>query len=145
MAYEITEPAEQDIKGILRETLKGFGTWQLGVYEQIIEKGMAMVGEDPEWPGSIDRSEVAPGVRLLHLELAAGRRGAAAHCLYYTTGSMSNGVIGTLILRVLHEGMEPRYKVVRSLWASGRTAPQGPPTATDVATEESNISITPRR
>lgn len=123
MAYEITEHAERDIRGILRETLKGFGTWQLGVYAQIIEKGMAMVGEDPEWPGSIDRSEVAFGVRLLHLELAAGRSGAAAHCLYYTTGRMSKGVVGTLILRVLHEGMEPRYKVVRSLRGAVRTMP----------------------
>lgn len=145
MAYEMTEPAERDIKGILRETLNGFGTRQLGVYEQIIERGMAMVGEDPEGPGSIDRSEVALGVRLLHLELAAGRRGGAAHCLYYTTGRMSNGVTGTLILRVLHEGMEPRYKVVRSLRASDQTVPKKPSTATDVATGETNIPVPPRR
>ncbi len=56
------------------------------------------------------------GLRLLHLELASGRRGGAAHCLYYTIGTMPNGAPGTIILRVLHEGMEPRYKVARSLW-----------------------------
>jgi toxin ParE1/3/4 len=126
MAYEMTEPAERDIRGILRETLKGFGSSQLSAYAQIIEKGMIMVGEDPERPGSIDRSEVVPGVRLFHLELAASRRGAAAHCLYYTTGRMSSGVIGTLILRVLHEGMEPRHKLVRSLRGTGRAEASAP-------------------
>jgi hypothetical protein len=29
---------------------------------------------------------------------------------------MPNGAPGTIIVRVLHEGMEPRYKVARSLW-----------------------------
>jgi len=43
------------------------------------------------------------------------RRGGAAHCLYYTTGRLPDGAVGTIILRVLHEHMEPRYKVVRSL------------------------------
>jgi hypothetical protein len=56
---------------------------------------------------------------------------------------MSNGVIGTLILRVLHEGMEPRYKVVRSLRASARTVPQHPSTVADAAQEESSTSSTP--
>jgi toxin ParE1/3/4 len=72
MAYEITEPAERDIEGILRETLKGFGIRQLGVYEQIIEKGLAMVGEDPGWPGSIDRSEAQP--RIASITRPAGCR-----------------------------------------------------------------------
>lgn len=115
MSYELTEPAERDIKAILGETLKTFGTRQLAVYQQIIQRGIEMVAADPERPESLDRSEIAPGVRLLHLELAAGRRGGAAHCIYYTTGQMSNGAVGTIILRVLHEHMEPRYRVVRSL------------------------------
>ena len=115
MAYEMTEPAARDVREILRETLKSFGTLQLEAYGQVIEKAMMLVGEDPERPGSLDRAEVAPGVRLFHLELAAGRRGAAAHCLYYTTGRMSNGTVGTIILRVLHEGMEPRHRIARAL------------------------------
>jgi toxin ParE1/3/4 len=115
MAYDKTKPAERDIKSILANTLTVFGTHQLVVYAKIIDRGMAMVGDDPERPGSIDRSEIAQGIRLFHLELAAGRSGAASHCLYYTTGRMSDGVVGTIILRVLHEDMEPRYKVIRSL------------------------------
>jgi toxin ParE1/3/4 len=115
MSYEITEPAERDIRDILRETMKMFGMRQLASYGQIIERGLEMIGEAPDRPGSLDRSEWAPGVRLLHLELAAGRRGAAAHGIYYSTGTLSDGSIGTIILRVLHERMEPRHKVISSL------------------------------
>ncbi|MEI6559244.1 MAG: type II toxin-antitoxin system RelE/ParE family toxin [Rhodospirillaceae bacterium] len=115
MKFEITEPAERDIKAILTKTLKVFGTHQLTIYADIIDKGIAMVGDDPDRGGAVDRSEIAPGVKLFHLELAAGKSGGAAHCLYYTTGKMSNGAVGTIILRVLYEHMEPRFRVVRSL------------------------------
>lgn len=40
---------------------------------------------------------------------AAARHGAVSSCLW------GAGAIGTIILRVLHEQMEPRYKLVRSL------------------------------
>lgn len=115
MSYQLTEPAARDIENIIRETLQTFGARQVEIYGRIIERGLDLVGDAPDRPGSLDRSEVADGVRLFHLELAAGRRGAAAHCLYYTTGRLSDGRDGTIILRVLHEHMEPRHKVVRSL------------------------------
>ena len=99
----------------MTKTLKVFGTHQLAVYADIIERGMSMVGDDPARVGAIDRHEIAPGVRLFHLELAAGRSGAASHCLYYTTGMLSDRTVGTIILRILYEHMEPRYRVVRSL------------------------------
>jgi toxin ParE1/3/4 len=122
MSWELTEPAALDIRDILRETLKSFGASQLAAYEGIIARGIDMIADDPERPGSVDRSELAPGVRFLHLELAAGRRGGAAHGLYYSTGRLSDGSIGTIILRVLHEHMEPRYRVVRSLNATLKRA-----------------------
>jgi len=113
--HELTEPAERDIRGILRDTIKMFGPMQMQVYARLIDRGIEMVADSPDRPSSLDRSELAPGVRLLHLELAAGRRGAAAHCLYYMTGKLSDGSTGTIILRVLHERMEPRYRIVRAL------------------------------
>ena len=124
MTYGLTDSADRDLKQIAAATKKHFGTYQLDIYERIIERGLEIIGNDPECPGSLERPEIAPDVRLFHLELAAGRSGAAAHCLYYTTGRLSNGVVGTIILRVLHESMEPRYRVVRSLKsiASQRTA-----------------------
>jgi toxin ParE1/3/4 len=115
MRYAIAEPAARDIKSILRETLRTFGTRQLTAYEQIIDRGIKLVADAPNRPESLDRADLAPGVRLFHLELAAGRRGGAAHCLHYTASRLPDGAIGIIILRVLHEHMEPRYKVVRSL------------------------------
>lgn len=115
MNYELTWTAERDIKAILTTTLKTFGTHQLDVYARIIARGLSMVGDDPMRVGSIDHAEIAPGVRLFHLELAAGRRGGAAHCVYYKVGRMSSDATGTIILRILHESMEPRHKVIRAL------------------------------
>lgn len=115
MSHRLTAPAERDILDILRTTRTRFGTAQLGTYATLIEKAIQMVAEAPDRPGMLPRPELGPDVRLFHLELAAGRRGAAAHCLYYTTGLLPDGTIGTIILRVLHEGMEPRRKVARSL------------------------------
>ena len=115
MKVELTEPAERDITGILKQTLEMFGPVQVAAYGLIIEKGIALIAEHPARPGSLDRSSVGAGVRLFHLELAAGKRGAAAHCLYYAAGRLSDGSNGTIILRVLHERMEPRYRVLSTL------------------------------
>lgn len=115
MTFELTLAAERDIRDILRETLKTFGTVQLSTYQRVIGAGIALVSEQPERPESLPRPELGPGIRFYHLELAAGRRGGAAHCLYYMRASLSDGSTGTLIVRVLHEHMEPRHKVVRSL------------------------------
>ena len=117
MNYEIAEAAARDIRDILRETVKTFGARQVMVYRQIIESGIQEVAEQPLRPGSLDRADIAPGVRLWHLELTARRRGGAAHCLYYRTGPLRDGSVGVIIARVLHEHMEPRHKVVRSLKA----------------------------
>ena len=115
MNYTLTHAAERDIRDILRETLKRFGTRQLQAYQQIIASGIEMVADLPDRPGSLDRAEIAPGLRLWHLELTTGRRGGAAHCLYYRVGRLSDGSPGLVILRVLHEHMEPRHRVVRAL------------------------------
>ncbi|MEI9986460.1 MAG: hypothetical protein WDN69_26785 [Aliidongia sp.] len=48
MSSEIGEAAARDIKDILRETFKTFGTRQLTVYQRIIERGIEMVVADPD-------------------------------------------------------------------------------------------------
>lgn len=115
MSHLLTGAAERDILDILRTTRTRFGIPQLRSYATLIDKAIQMVAEAPDRPGMLPRPELGPDVRLFHLELAAGRRGADAHCLYYTTGILPDGTIGTIILRVFHEGMEPRRKVARSL------------------------------
>ncbi len=115
MRYELTGPAERDIRSILRATLQMFGPRQVRAYAGIIQRGIEMAAEDPDRPASLDRSALVPGVRLLHLEFAAGRRGGAAHCLYYMRGRLSDGSPGVIVVRVLHERMEPRHRVVGTL------------------------------
>ncbi|SJM27815.1 type II toxin-antitoxin system RelE/ParE family toxin [Mesorhizobium delmotii] len=115
MRHELTEPAERDIRDILRNTMQMFAPQQVRAYARIIELGIELISEDPDRPGSIERAELAAGVRLLHLEIAAGRRGGAAHCLYYMKGRLSDDTIGVIVVRVLHERMEPRHRVTTAL------------------------------
>jgi len=115
MRHELTQPAERDIRDILRNSMQMFGPQQVQAYARIIERGIELVSEDPDRPGSIERAELAPGVRLLHLEIAARRRGGAAHCLYCMKGRLSDDTIGVIVVRVLHERMDPRNRVIRAL------------------------------
>lgn len=115
MRAQLTGPAERDIRDILRDTLRMFGPRQVQAYARIITRGIDLVYENPDRPGSSRRDELAPSLQFLHLEIAAGRRGGAAHCLYYVPGRLSDTTFGIIIIRVLHEHMEPRHRVVRSL------------------------------
>ena len=74
-----------------------------------------MVTENPERSGSRQRDDLATGVRSLHVELAARRRGAAAHVLYYLRGLLDDGRDGVIIVRVLHDRMEPLRHLTRGL------------------------------
>lgn len=107
MNFELTALAADDVAQVLSETAVSFGPIQLDAYTDIIERAIRMVADDPHRPGSLDRATVRPGVRMFHLELAAGRSGGAAHCLYYTFGRLSDGTQGVMVLRLLHQRMEP--------------------------------------
>lgn len=109
---QLTEIADQDIADILRESERLFGPRQRAAYAKVIEKTVAIIAEQPERPSVRLRNDIGVGIRSLHLELAAGRRGGAAHCLYFTHGRLEDGATGIIILRVLHERMEPRAHLV---------------------------------
>ncbi|KFB09676.1 type II toxin-antitoxin system RelE/ParE family toxin [Nitratireductor basaltis] len=115
MRAELTDLAERDIRHILRSTIKLFGPKQVRAYAAVIERGIAMVAEEPERPVSAACDELVPGVRRLNLEHAAKRRGGASHCLYYIRGRLKDGSEGIIVVRVLHERMEPRHRLVRRL------------------------------
>jgi toxin ParE1/3/4 len=117
MPFRVTDQAIGDIAHIVRDTQRLFGPLQVEAYVAIIDKAMQMVGDDPERPSSHARPELGPNVRSFHLELAAGRRGGAAHMLYFVPEISPDGTRGAVILRVLHEGMEPRHRVARTLRA----------------------------
>ncbi|WP_247883870.1 type II toxin-antitoxin system RelE/ParE family toxin [Azospirillum sp. B21] len=107
LAYRVTDAAKQDFKMVLRETLERFGTHQRETYKRLIAKAVTMIAEDPGRGGSRDRGGVVPGLRAFHLETAAGRRGAAAHMLYYAVERPAGGAARVIVLRLLHENMEP--------------------------------------
>ena len=111
MNFEITASADRDIKAAVKESARLFGRVQASAYAALVSRAIAMVAEQPEWPGSISKSELRPGVRSFHLELAAGRQGAASHYLYYRLGPLRNGTTGVVILRVLHERMDPNLRL----------------------------------
>jgi toxin ParE1/3/4 len=104
--FKYTETAENDIKGILLYTASRFGLLQHRRYAELIDKAASLIAADPMRSGSRIREEVAPGLRSFHLELAAGRRGAAAHVLYYLPGTLDHERAGFVILRILHERMD---------------------------------------
>jgi toxin ParE1/3/4 len=112
--YQLTEAAAQDVIDILRETGRQFGRLQSRRYGALIEAAIQMVAENPERPGSRQRDDLS-GVRSFHVELAARRRGAASHVLYYLRAHLDDGREGIVIARVLHDRMEPLRHLTRGL------------------------------
>ena len=113
-AYLVTNAAKLDFKAVLKETKELFGPRQRVVYKRLISEGVKMVAEEPTRGGSWDRGGVVPGLRAFHLEHAAGKSGAASHMLYYAVERLANGSPRVVILRLLHERMEPRLHVART-------------------------------
>jgi len=109
--YQLSAAALRDVMAILRETAQLFGARQQERYASILRIGAAMVASEPDRPGSRSRDEISVGVRSFHLELAAGRSGAAAHQIFYIRHAFDSGEEGVIILRVLHERMEPRHHI----------------------------------
>jgi toxin ParE1/3/4 len=92
---------------ILHESARLFGPKQRERYAGLIRVAAEMVGAEPFCPGSHARDEFGVGVRSFHVELAARRRGAASHLLYYLPADGPADAGGIIILRILHEAMEP--------------------------------------
>jgi toxin ParE1/3/4 len=108
--YRLTDLADADIEDILDRTATRFGSRQCEAYQTLIEQACQMVGEDPMRASSRSRDELGRGVRSFHVAIAAGRKGAASHVLYYISADLEEGTPGAMVLRVLWEGMDPmRY------------------------------------
>lgn len=107
LGYRYTGRADSDIEGILRYTDGRFGRAQRQRYAALIDRAASMIAADPMRRGSRPSDALPPGVRSFHIELAARRRGAAAHVLYYVQARLDDERDGIVILRVLHERMDP--------------------------------------
>lgn len=112
MIVRLTRDAEQDLSEIARHTVATFGPEQAMRYAALIEHGLALLAQDPLRPASRRRDELRPGVRSLHLSRIAARRHAAAHILYYHIAETAGGAQDIVVLRVLHERMEPLRRLV---------------------------------
>lgn len=115
-AHGVTEAAKQDFRLVLRDTRERSGERQREIYKTLIASAVDMVAAVPCLGGSWHRGGILPGLRAFHLEHAAGRRGTAAHILYYAVDPSPVGAGLVVILRLLHEGMEPRLHIARTGW-----------------------------
>ena len=105
--YKYSRTADRDLRAILQFTTSRFGRSQRQRYAELVDAAAALLGAEPMRIGSRRRDDLGRGIRSFHFELAAQRRGAAAHVLYYVQGTLDDGRDGVIILRVLHERMDP--------------------------------------
>jgi toxin ParE1/3/4 len=115
VSYRLTEAAASDVSNILRETTRQFGPVQRRRYAALITRAIELAADQPDRPGSRSREDLAAGLRSLHVEMAAGRRGAAAHVVHYLREQLEYGNDGIAVVRVLHERMEPLRHMTRGL------------------------------
>ena len=111
MKHRLTRQAARDVSEILTNTYRMFGEHQFARYVRVLDAGVAMIAENPFRPTSKDRADIRPGVRSLHLQLAAGRKGGASHVIYYRLSESSLVVVA----RILGDEMEPKRRVAKAL------------------------------
>lgn len=112
MPFELAEAARVDVATILTETMRCFGPLQRRRYGELMEVAAEMTAANPNRPGSRSREDLASGLRSFSVERASRRRGAAAHVLYYVQATLDAGHEGVIILRVLHERMDPARHLI---------------------------------
>jgi toxin ParE1/3/4 len=96
--------AELDFADILRWTTQRFGAQQAQAYRDILLAAVLDLRDGPDLPGSRSREDLAGGLRALHVA-RHGRR--ARHYLFYRV--VGERVIE--IIRILHEGMDPKRHI----------------------------------
>ncbi|MDX3927326.1 MAG: type II toxin-antitoxin system RelE/ParE family toxin [Shinella sp.] len=107
MVWRLTREAERDLAEIARYTVTAFGVDQARRYAALIERAFDMPAENPAHILSRARDELRPAVRSFHLSRAAAKRHAASHLVYFQHAGAD-----VLVLRVLHERMEPIRRLI---------------------------------
>lgn len=105
--YRLSAAARRDTADILAQTVDRFGTRQHETYAALLKTALDLVANEPTRTGSKDRSDLADGMRSFPVALAAKRRGASAHVLFYVPDRPER----ILIVRVLHHSMDPRSQL----------------------------------
>ena len=98
----LTASAEADYRNILRWTSERFGTQQAWRYARTLGSALEELIVGPDVPGSRERSDIGPGVRVLHVGRRA-RRGR--HFLLYRISSPADPLLID-VLRVLDDRVD---------------------------------------
>jgi toxin ParE1/3/4 len=88
-----------------------FGRLQSSRYAELIDRAVLLVAQSPQRLGSTPRDDLSAGLRSFPITRAAGRQGAASHVLYYESGTMHDGSPGIVVIRILHDRMEPERHI----------------------------------
>ena len=113
MRVRRTHVADRDIDGILADTLTLFGERQVLRYADLIARTIDTIADNPQQAASRDQPNIGHGVRSLRLadsRLRSRRR--ASHRIYYVVRQELGEVV---VLRVLHDRMDPLLRVLRAL------------------------------
>lgn len=103
----VTGPAKDDIRAIIRWSLKEFGAAAALRYSDLIEQAVRNLRDDPMRPGAKERAELGNGVRTYHLKfsrnhVAGDRVKEPRHLLAYRI--RKDDVIE--VVRLLHDSRE---------------------------------------
>jgi toxin ParE1/3/4 len=106
--FRLSQLAQTDLAGILATSAERWGIEGRRRYAAMLAAAMRKVAADPEGPTTRARTELAPGLRSLHLQYARAEAAKAkvrrpVHILYYR--AITPELIE--IVRVLHERMDP--------------------------------------
>ena len=106
--YQLSEPAKADIAATLRTSEELHGKEARIRYRACLTAAMRRVAADPSGLSTVDRPEVAPGIRSFHIRHSRNESREApvaspVHVIFYRV--LQTSVVE--IVRVLHERMEP--------------------------------------
>jgi len=110
--YRLSKPAKADIAAILRRSEEVHGKEARIRYSGCLTAAMRCVAADPEGRSTVDRAELAPGIRSFHIRHSrdASREASVAkpvHVLFYRVIQPTC----VEIVRVLHDRVEPRRHI----------------------------------
>ncbi|MSP67975.1 MAG: type II toxin-antitoxin system RelE/ParE family toxin [Alphaproteobacteria bacterium] len=108
----LSSPARADIASILRTSGSQHGTAARIRYRGLLTAALRRIADDPQGLSAVDRSELFPGLRSLHVRHSRSQSREApvaepVHVIFYR--AIEPGLIE--IVRVLHERMEPSRHV----------------------------------
>lgn len=104
----LSPEAHRDLHETLEWTVAKFGADAALRYEDLIVQALRDIEEDPERPGSRDRSDLQRGVRAYHLHFSRDRArsplGIVHNPRHFVIYRARKNLID--ILRILHEGRD---------------------------------------